>query len=297
MSLKHAEPRAHPRLAVGPDAHDGREGIPGTASRGNAAESRTDRHDELMLDGNADEPRDVVTTWMDPQPAAHDRVLRQEHDRQGRVPADAELESRCVEILSASGTPDAARPPAAPRRIERGGMLGGLAMKRAGSSGEPRGQAGRPPELSWINVQSLEKFANYWDSRCVWCPWTASASTSPPRSREALHENTIGVVAILGRRSTAPTAGRGDLRGPRRLQARNRARHPVTRRASARSSRLSSTATRVGLRLPRVTSINARPQVRLVYPASAGIVWRDATRCRRPDLWSTTSGQHGRPSR
>ena len=47
-------------------------------------------HDELMLDGNARlNVATFVTTWMEPAGAEADgRVLRQEHDRQGRVPAD-----------------------------------------------------------------------------------------------------------------------------------------------------------------------------------------------------------------
>jgi glutamate decarboxylase len=41
--------------------------------------------DELILDGNARlNLATFVTTWMEPQAAQ----LRQEHDRQGRVPAD-----------------------------------------------------------------------------------------------------------------------------------------------------------------------------------------------------------------
>ena len=46
-------------------------------------------HDELMLDGNARlNLATFVTTWMEPQAeTAHVRDVRQEHDRQGRVPA------------------------------------------------------------------------------------------------------------------------------------------------------------------------------------------------------------------
>ena len=56
-------------------------------------------HDELMLDGNARlNLATFVTTWMDPQAAKlMAESLRQEHDRQGRIPATAEIERRCVE--------------------------------------------------------------------------------------------------------------------------------------------------------------------------------------------------------
>jgi glutamate/tyrosine decarboxylase-like PLP-dependent enzyme len=47
-------------------------------------------HDELMLDGNARlNVATFVTTWMEPQAERlMAELLRQEHDRQGRVPAD-----------------------------------------------------------------------------------------------------------------------------------------------------------------------------------------------------------------
>ena len=47
-------------------------------------------HDELMLDGNARlNLATFVTTWMEPQAEKlMAEILRQEHDRQGRVPAD-----------------------------------------------------------------------------------------------------------------------------------------------------------------------------------------------------------------
>ena len=47
-------------------------------------------HDELMLDGNARlNVATFVTTWMEPPGRGADGgVPRQEHDRQGRVPAD-----------------------------------------------------------------------------------------------------------------------------------------------------------------------------------------------------------------
>jgi glutamate decarboxylase len=46
-------------------------------------------HDELMLDGNVRlNVATFVTTWMEPGRTPDGRVPRQEHDRQGRVPAD-----------------------------------------------------------------------------------------------------------------------------------------------------------------------------------------------------------------
>jgi len=103
-------------------------------------------HDELMLDGNARlNLATFVTTWMDHQPPADDRHVRQEHDRQGRVPAH-----RGTGIALRA---DAVRLWHAPDRRTATGcsttgsseacMLAGLAMNGAGAAGG-RPMANRP---------------------------------------------------------------------------------------------------------------------------------------------------------
>ena len=71
--------------------------------------------DELMLDGNSRlNLATFVTTWMEPQAAAaHVGDVRQEHDRQGRVPADRRDRAALREHAQpTSGTrPTPRRPP------------------------------------------------------------------------------------------------------------------------------------------------------------------------------------------
>ena len=81
-------------------------------------------HDELMLDGNARlNLATFVTTWMEPQA---EQLMAECLDKnmidKDEYPQTAELETRCVNILAASGTRPtptrrpAARPPARARR-------------------------------------------------------------------------------------------------------------------------------------------------------------------------------------
>ena len=255
-------------------------------------------HDELMLDGNARlNLATFVTTWMEPQAAAADgRVPRQEHDRQGRVPADrgdrdalrehaqppvARARRRPATGCSTTGSSEAA-------------MLGGLALKRRWqkrrtAEGKP---ADRPNIVMGINVQICwEKFANYWDVEMRLVPMEGDRFTlSAEEAVELCDENTIGVVAILG--STFDGAYEPverDLRRARRLpggRPGSTCRCTSTARP-ARSSRRSSTRTCVwDFRLPRVASINASGhKYGLVYPGVGWVVWRDAdVAARGPDL-------------
>ena len=88
-------------------------------------------------------------------------------------------------------------------------MLGGLALKRRWQSDAPPGQAGRTPNLVMgINVQVCwEKFANYWDVEMRLVPMEGDRfHLSAEEAVKLCDENTIGVVAILGSTSTAPTS-------------------------------------------------------------------------------------------
>src|SRR5215211_2351727 len=125
-------------------------------------------HDELMLDGNARlNVATFVTTWMEPQAEAlMAECLDKNMIDKDEYPQTAELEMRCVNMLSrlwhgpdhgvgcsTTGSSEAA-------------MLGGLALKRRwqkrrAAVGEP---TDKPNLVMGINVQVCwEKFANYWD--------------------------------------------------------------------------------------------------------------------------------------
>ena len=153
----------------------------------------------------ADEPRDV-RDHVDGAAGreADGRVLRQEHDRQGRVPADGGAR----DALRQHPQPALARA----RRDEATGcsttgsseaaMLGGLALKRRWQ--QRRAAEGKPTDkpnlVMGINVQVCwEKFANYWDVEMRLVPMEGDRfHLSAEEAVKLCDENTIGVVAILG---------------------------------------------------------------------------------------------------
>ena len=242
-----------------------------------------------MLDGNARlNLATFVTTWMEPQAEAPDGgVLRQEHDRQGRVPADRGARDALREHPR--------RPLARARRrrgdrllddrLERGGdarragAQAALAAARARPTGKP---ADKPNIVMGVNVQICwEKFANYWDVEMRLVPMEGDRFTlSPEEAVKRCDENTIGVVGDprldLRRRVRA---GRRDLRRARRAPGGDRA-----RRAGARRRRLGRVRRPVRRPRPRVglpaaaggVDQRLRHKYGLVYPGVGWVVWRDA---------------------
>jgi glutamate decarboxylase len=157
-------------------------------------------HDELMLDGNARlNLATFVTTWMEPQAR---KLIVECLDKnlvdKDEYPQTAELEARCVDILSdlwnapgrpATGTSTTGSSEAC--------MLGGLALERRWRA---RGGQGRPNLVMGANVQVCwEKFCRYWDVEPRIVPVGGGTThLSPERAAAACDANTIGVVAILG---------------------------------------------------------------------------------------------------
>ena len=83
-------------------------------------------HDELMLDGNARQNlATFVTTWMEPE----DRMPAQEHDRQGRVPADGR--DRAPLRLDDGRPVERARSQQGSRLLDRR-VVGGMHARRPG---------------------------------------------------------------------------------------------------------------------------------------------------------------------
>ncbi|MEP6758587.1 MAG: glutamate decarboxylase [Actinomycetota bacterium] len=245
-------------------------------------------HDELMLDGNARlNVATFVTTWMEPQA---ERLMAECADKnmidKDEYPQTAELESRCVAILSRLwNAPDADQATGCSTTgSSEAAMLGGLALKRRWQ--ERRRAEGKstdaPNIVMGINVQVCwEKFANYWDVEMRLVPMEGERFTlSAEEAVKLCDENTIGVVAILG--STYDGAY-----------------EPVKEICDA----LDELQTRTGLdvsvhvdgasgafiapfvdpdlewdfRLPRVASINTSGhKYGLVYPGVGWVIWRDA---------------------
>jgi glutamate decarboxylase len=163
-------------------------------------------HDELMLDGNARlNVATFVSTWMEPQA---ERLMAECFDKnmidKDEYPQTAELESRCVAILSNLWhSPDADHPTGCSTTgSSEAAMLGGLALKRRWqkqrqAEGKP---ADKPNLVMGINVQVCwEKFANYWDVEMRLVPMEGDRfNLSAEEAVKLCDENTIGVVAILG---------------------------------------------------------------------------------------------------
>src|SRR5215216_8117172 len=125
-------------------------------------------HDELMLDGNARlNLATFVTTWMEPQAEAlMAECLDKNMIDKDEYPQTAELEMRCVNMLSRLWHGPDQGVGCSTTGSSEAAMLGGLALKRRwqkrrAAAGEP---TDKPNLVMGINVQVCwEKFANYWD--------------------------------------------------------------------------------------------------------------------------------------
>ncbi len=292
MSLKHPQkPPANTRdLAVDPMLTMDGNGIP--RHHMPAGETPPEVayqivHDELMLDGNARmNLATFVTTWMDPQAQ---RLMSESFDKnmidKDEYPQTAELESRCVEILSRLWhAPDAARATGCSTTgSSEAAMLGGLALKRRWQlARRTEGRtADRPNLVMGINVQVCwEKFANYWDVEMRLVPMDGERfHLSAEEAVKLCDENTIGVVAILGSTfdgSYEPVAEICAALDD--LQARTGLDIPV--HVDGASGAFVAPFIDQDLvwdfTLPRVASINASGhKYGLVYPGVGWIVWRD----------------------
>lgn len=211
MALKHpdAAPRSTADLSIDPLFTREADRIP--RHHIPAAEMNPDVayqmiHDELMLDGNARlNLATFVTTWMEPQA---ERLMSECYDKnmidKDEYPQTAELEMRCVEILSRLWhAPEAAQATGCSTTgSSEAAMLGGLALKRRWQN--RRREQGKPTDkpnlVMGINVQVCwEKFANYWDVEMRLVPMDGDRyCLTAEEAVKLCDENTIGVVAILG---------------------------------------------------------------------------------------------------
>jgi glutamate decarboxylase len=162
--------------------------------------------DELILDGNARlNLATFVTTWMEPEA----ELLMAECSSKNMIdkdeyPQTAELERRCVNILSSlwhapSGS-DA--PGCSTTGSSEACMLGGMALlwrwrERRKAHGLP---ADRPNLVMGSNVQVCwEKFCRYWGVEPRYVPMEPGRlHLRGLQAAEQCNENTIGVVAIMG---------------------------------------------------------------------------------------------------
>jgi glutamate decarboxylase len=244
-------------------------------------------HDELMLDGNARlNVATFVTTWMEPQA---EKLMAECVDKnmidKDEYPQTAELESRCVAMLSRLWhAPEAeAATGCSTTGSSEAAMLGGLALKRRwqrrqAAAGEP---AGRPNLVMGINVQVCwEKFANYWDVEMRLVPMEGNRfHLSPEEAVARCDENTIGVVAVLGSTFDGSYEPVQEIcEALDAFQAKTGIDVPVhvDGASGAFVAPFVDPDLAWDFRLPRVASINASGhKYGLVYPGVGWVVWRN----------------------
>jgi glutamate decarboxylase len=161
-------------------------------------------HDELMLDGNARlNLATFVTTWMEPQA---EKLMAESFDKnmidKDEYPYTAMIEERCINIVTRLFNAPETGVGASAIGSSEAVMLAGMALKwkwreRMKAKGKP---TDKPNIVMGNNVQVVwEKFARYWDVEPRYIEMEPNQYTITPKGvLDAVDENTIGVIPILG---------------------------------------------------------------------------------------------------
>ena len=253
-------------------------------------------HDELMLDGSSRlNLATFVTTWMEPQAG---KLMAETFDKnmidKDEYPATAAIESRCVSMVADLFNAEDLRgdDPLSACGVSTIGsseavMLGGLALKwrwkkRVGSGKDGAWRTRTPNLVLGSNVHVVwEKFCRYFEVEPRYLPMAKGRYViTPEQVVNAVDEDTIGVVAILG------TTHTGEL-------------EPIAQIAAALDKLAAGGGVDVPMhidaasggfvvpflhpdlewdfRLPRVASINVSGhKYGLTYPGIGFVVWRNA---------------------
>jgi len=245
-------------------------------------------HDEAMLDGNARmNLATFVGTWMDDYA---NRLYAQAFDKnmidKDEYPQTAAIEERCVRIVANLWNAPGETLGTSTIGSSEACMLAGLAFKRRWQ--QEREAAGKSTDKPNLVVSSTvqvvwEKFCNYWEVEAKYVPVKVGQMEMTPEGMlEAIDENTIGVVGILGVTYTGSyepiaemAAALDDLQ--------NRTGRDVPLHVDGASGGMVAPFLQPDLvwdfRLSRVHSINTSGhKYGLVYPGLGWIVWRS------PDL-------------
>ncbi len=249
-------------------------------------------HDELMLDGSSRlNLATFVTTWMDPEA---ERLMAETFDKnmidKDEYPATAAIEARCVamvaDLFHAEGLRD--DDPSTAVGVSTVGsseavMLGGLALKWRWKQRVGDGWKGRTPNLVMgANVQVVwEKFCRYFEVEPRYLPMAEDRYViTPEQVLDAVDEDTIGVVAILGTTYTGELepiaeicAALDELQKTRGLDI------PVHVDAASGGFVVPFLHPTLDwdFRVPRVASINVSGhKYGLTYPGIGFVVWRNA---------------------
>ncbi|TPG34409.1 glutamate decarboxylase [Mycolicibacterium hodleri] len=253
-------------------------------------------HDELMLDGSSRlNLATFVTTWMDPEA---EKLMAETFDKnmidKDEYPATAAIEQRCVcmvaDLFHAENLRDddpASAIGASTVGSSEAVMLAGLAMSwrwRAKVDPDNKGAwRSRTPKLVMgSNVQVVwEKFCRYFDVEPVYLPMEEGRYViTPQQVLDAVDEDTIGVVAILGTTYTGELEPIAEICAALdKLAADGGVDVPVHVDAASGGFVVPFLHPEVvwDFRLPRVVSINVSGhKYGLTYPGIGFVVWRSA---------------------
>ena len=249
-------------------------------------------HDELMLDGSSRlNLATFVTTWMDPEAG---QLMSETFDKnmidKDEYPATAAIEQRCVcmvaDLFHAEDLRD--DDPSTATGVSTVGsseavMLAGLAMKWRWRAEQGDGWKNRTPNLVMgSNVQVVwEKFCRYFDVEARYLPMEKGRYViTPEQVLDAVDEDTVGVVTILGTTFTGELEPVGEICAALDKLARGGGPDvPVHVDAASGGFVVPFLAPDVvwDFRLPRVVSINVSGhKYGLTYPGIGFVVWRSA---------------------
>ena len=255
-------------------------------------------HDELMLDGSSRlNLATFVTTWMDPEA---EKLMAETFDKnmidKDEYPATAAIESRCVAMVADLFHAENLRDDDAASAIgattigsSEAVMLAGLAMKwrwkERVSAGDKDAWKGRTPNLVMgSNVQVVwEKFCRYFEVEPRYLPMDEDRYViTPEQVVDAVDEDTIGVVAILGTTYTGEFEPIAEICAALdKLQKKKKKGLDIPVHVDAASGGFVAPFLHPDLkwdfRLPRVASINVSGhKYGLTYPGLGFVVWRNA---------------------
>lgn len=249
-------------------------------------------HDELMLDGSSRlNLATFVTTWMDPEAGL---LMSETFDKnmidKDEYPVTAAIEQRCVcmvaDLFHAEDLRD--DDPSTAIGVSTVGsseavMLAGLALKWQWRERVGDDWKGRTPNLVMgSNVQVVwEKFCRYFDVEARYLPMEEDRYViTPEQVIDAVDEDTIGVVAILGTTFTGELEPVGEICAALdKLAADGKPDIPVHVDAASGGFVVPFLHPDVvwDFRLPRVVSINVSGhKYGLTYPGIGFVVWRNA---------------------
>ncbi len=241
-------------------------------------------HDELLLDGSARlNLATFVTTWMEPQA---EKLMAESFAKnmidKDEYPQTAEIENRRINIVTRLFHAPEQGVGVSTIGSSEAVMLAGLALKwrwRERMRAKKKSSE-RPNMIMGSNVQVVwEKFCRYWDVEARYLPMERGRYViTPEQVVNAVDENTIGVVAILGTTYTGEFEPIQEIHDALvRLNAEKKWEVPlhVDGASGAFVAPFLHPDLPWDFRLPLVKSINASGhKYGLVYPGVGWVAWR-----------------------